>query len=446
MALPSQLRGRGLAAGLAAMVIIASLATMYSTDLFASLSLSPGNTVLGDHAVWNVITFTFLEQSPLRLAIVAVLIVVLATAAENGSSPETATTVDAVAIRRTSLASVTAVATAGLVLSFGSTILYMGDGDLTRLYTPFFGAGPLLAALAIAAHQRMGDAAIFPAQAAWLSYSSTPLLVVLLSLLSQLGGASRDTAGTLIAVHAAWAYLRFVSPVAGDESGTLVGDPREEFDYLSLFPAPLRAPLRPLVALLSLAFRALPIPLAGLRGRAGGASAGQKGSAGGYSRIGVDGSGSLPSASASSSAANGYFIPPGAALSTGAQGASGLPPSAVPVVASSALGSRPLAGADPVADRRREKALVSLQNRLAEMRSNMRAGATALPVPPVAAGNAGYLSTPVAARTNSPLVTPSSAAALLPASTAAAFDAAPAASSSRAETPSERSSAGDAAV
>lgn len=215
------LRGRGFAVAAAAAVAVASLLAMSSPAFFASTALTPGNTILGEHAFWNVATFALVETDPMRLAIVVVLLLVLGTAAESGTLNPTPDVAAAAAggspagavMRKLAVNAAVGVVTAGLVLSFGNTIAYIGDGDLTRLYAPLFGAGPLLASVAMAAHQRLGDAAILPAQASWLPYSAMPIVILALAAVSTYGvHTSRDFVATALATHASWAYLRFFHP------------------------------------------------------------------------------------------------------------------------------------------------------------------------------------------------------------------------------------------
>lgn len=126
---------------------------------------------------------------------------------------------------------------AGFAISFGCLMLYMSSGEEHYLYRPLFGCGPVVATAAIAAHQILGDAPIFPAHAPWLSFSQIPLVWLAVTAISQYAvRASRDVIATLIATIVSWVILRFVYTYPNGA----VGDTRDEFEFLSLLPAAVR--------------------------------------------------------------------------------------------------------------------------------------------------------------------------------------------------------------
>jgi hypothetical protein len=113
---------------------------------------------------------------------------------------------------------------------------YMGETKVLFPDVPIYGTGPLAAAFAVCAAQVLGDTPLLGGQDV-LHYSLFPLGVVAISVVSQEAfAASRDVAPTLAAVVVAWAYLRFLHPYAPGA----VGDTRDEFEFLSLLPVPLR--------------------------------------------------------------------------------------------------------------------------------------------------------------------------------------------------------------
>lgn len=125
----------------------------------------------------------------------------------------------------------------GTCVSFGSLMMYLSTTDEAFLYKPLWGTGPVVAALSVAAHQVLGDAPIFPTHAPGLSFSLLPLVAVVVAAVSQFGVlSSRDFIATCVSLGAAWVYLRWVHVYAPG----VVGDTRDEFDFLSMVPNPFR--------------------------------------------------------------------------------------------------------------------------------------------------------------------------------------------------------------
>ena len=132
---------------------------------------------------------------------------------------------------------VIAAAAAGLVVTIACMMLYMSTAAEPYLYQSMFGTGAVAAAVAVSAHQLLGDALLFPGVLPYLAASHLPLISVLISVVAQEGGgASRDAPLTLLACLFSWAYLRWVH----DYGEGAIGDTREEFDFLSMLPALLR--------------------------------------------------------------------------------------------------------------------------------------------------------------------------------------------------------------
>lgn len=335
-------------AALLAALLLASCVAYLSPASHAALMLLPGHTVLGEHAVWNVLTAFLIETHPVKLCVSVGLLLLLSPRSEpqplRGMS------------RRLALSVLLPVTLTGLLTSFTCLMMYLTTAQEQYLYAPLWGSAPVAVAVAVTAHQVGGDAPIAGVHVApWVTYSSMPLLVLVVAGVgTYLVPVSRDFLPALLTWVLAWAYLRFVH-----DYGTpgVVGDVRDEFEFLVMMPTPLRTPLRPLVKLISAVF----MPL-GIFARAKGL------------------------------------------------GVTSLPPSLMEVAGGAsvaAFGGDAKAGrgaADPVAERRRERALAALDKKLSELRQSMRgptvssgsvatvASATAPPLPADANGAAGSTS------------------------------------------------------
>lgn len=345
------------AAAFPALVVITTL--IGAGSLFAPLSLQPGNTLLGDHNIWNVVTFALLEPNVIKLAVSVLLAGRLAIIALTPTVDPTRA-----AANRVPTTVAVSVATAGLALSMGYLMAYMSSGVEAYLYRSIYGTGPLLGALSVCAFHAAGDAPALPSLAPWLPTSALPLAIVVSEFIAQHAlRASRGFAGTLLATGMAWTYLRFWHQYAAGS----FGDGRPSFEFIAMLPPPAHPVLRPLLAVLSSLLLRLPL----FRFTTG------------------DGMTALPSTSADLPAGMGVGVgvgggphgavgprqSPGHALSSGA-GATGGPgtPHASPEALAALGGSGGVAVPDAVAERRREKALRQLDRRLAEMRAGRSGG------------------------------------------------------------------------
>jgi hypothetical protein len=220
-----------LAAAFTGAVVVVSLLAGISSDASRSLVLMPGNTVLGEHAIWNVFTFALVEPNTIKLILSLPLIARLAMIAES-SGPQP---LHRATLLRTLITVVLAVLGAGLFISMSFLMLYMSSGQESYLYRGLYGSGPLAAALSICAHQVAGDSPALPGFAPWLPVSALPLVVLATEALSQyVFRVSRCFLPTVVAAAAAWLYLRFFHVYAPGS----VGDGRPCFEFLSLVPAP----------------------------------------------------------------------------------------------------------------------------------------------------------------------------------------------------------------
>ena len=167
----------------------------------------------------------------LQLALQVVFILVAGVRAEQLAPPSAG---------RVGWALLTALFVSGACVSFGSLMMYLSSYNEGYLYKPLWGTGPVTAALAVAVHQVLGDAPIIPTHAPALSYSLLPLAAVAISGVSQFGVlSSPDFIATCVSLLTAWVYLRWVHAYAPG----VIGDTRDEFDFLSMVPNPFRCVL-----------------------------------------------------------------------------------------------------------------------------------------------------------------------------------------------------------
>jgi len=375
-----------------------------------SVALVPGETLVGGARVWTLVTAAFAEPAPARLAAHAALVAFLGARSELPAGRHTQSRV----LRTALLAALLA----GLVAAAGRLAAFMSSGREALLYAPLFGSGPLVGALAVLAFEVHGDAHVVsmgapaapggaagagagagaaPAAVPFLRYSALPLLVVLGAAAAQFWWlVATDAAATAVAVLVSWTYLRLFC----HHGDGLVGDARAEFEFLQMFPGPLRVALRPLEKAGSATLRPLLVQLAALvagapaaraAAGAGAAAAGAQqqllplvapaGAAAQSSSVGAPGS-SIYGQAADAPGAGGYTFDTFGSAAAAAAAAAQRIDLHVHLNGSGAGGA---AGggvtADPVAERRREKALRALDKRLADLKSKIRDGGSALSQP-----------------------------------------------------------------
>ena len=226
-----------LGAGLALMVVIVTVAA-WGWGAEPSLALIAGDFIIGRNTIWSVATYTMLEPHPLALAVALPLLVRVAALAEGGSGGGGSGASAGAA--RAAAAAVAGAITAGVVCALGGQVSYLvGEGTKgaeARLYAPVAGTGPLLAGLAVAAHQVAAEGTpAFPGLPG-IPVSALPISVALGAVAGEAMGLSRAGTATAIAVVCAWAYLRFFHTYAPGS----VGDGRPCFEFLSLLPMPVQ--------------------------------------------------------------------------------------------------------------------------------------------------------------------------------------------------------------
>ena len=278
---------------------VLSLLCLTAREAFLLFALTPGNTILGKLQFWNLLTGSFVETSVVKvraagtphrassssraalaawpcvcvslwrvwaradsrareplmcypqppatpppphppravqLGLQVALLVFVGSKAEQGGN--------GMLTRRLAAGALVGTVGAGLALTLFYLLAYMfspfpeqAGNDRMLFDNTFHGTGPLLGAFAVCAVQLLGDRPLVPGAGDGLSYALLPGAVVAMAVVAQEAfGASRDVGLTLVSVVATWAYLRWWH----NYGGGAVGDTRDEFEFLALFPAPLR--------------------------------------------------------------------------------------------------------------------------------------------------------------------------------------------------------------
>lgn len=361
-----------------------SLVSLSNPQAYNSLVLLPGNSLLlGDHNVWSFVTCSFVSHSLTLLALHAGLVYMLGLKFEGGAAGGGGPHPSSKVVTTFALA----LGLSGLLVYLVRVTLYMGSGNEDYLYKPVAGCGPLAVVAGVLAVEVFGDASLHTAVA--LPVSQVPLGVIVLSSVLQNSGLASDSTTSLLAGLVAWTYLRFFAAHGGP--GSPLGDPREEFELLVFVPGPLRVALRPLEKLASSILLPIIHQLVGMLG--GGAPLLPAGAGGLPFAVGtVEGGNPLPPL---------FGVPAGGVGGGGGSGgAGGMMMSLAGVSGVAGMmggvgggllpgggGGAGGGGADPIADRRRIKALASLDKRLAEIKAQLAGGGqapspTSAPSPP----------------------------------------------------------------
>jgi hypothetical protein len=339
---------------LAGLMVALTAVGFFSERAFAAAVLVPGNALLlGEHNAWSFLTAHFVSPSWALLAFHAAIVVGLGWRSEEPGGPHAAA--------RVAGAAGVALAAAGLCTYAVRLALFMGSANEEFLYKPVAGCGPVAVVAAVLATEVHGDAPLHAAAA--IPTSLLPLLIVALSAATQNAGVSSDASSTLTAGVVAWLFLRFFAAHGG--AGAPLGDARDAFEFLVFAPAPLRVALRPLEKVGSALLFPVVLRVAGAYAGAQGLAATTPPPPGAYGEAGAPGAGSAAAALFGLAPAAPAAPAPGGAVGAGTR----IDPALMArVAAAGATG----VSVDPIAERRREKALKSLDARLAQMRDKLR--------------------------------------------------------------------------
>jgi len=344
------------------------------------VALVPGQTVLGEMRLWTFITASFVETSFVRFIFSAVVIAWLGTRSETPVGRHTSARIAFTCLLATFMG--------GLQTAVGGISAFVSSGKETSLYAPNFGSGPLLGALSVLAFEVYGEQHIFAignSPVPVFRYSLIPLFLVFFSALSQFAwNTATDAFATIAGIVVSWVYLRYFC-AHGDG---LTGDARAEFEFLNMFPEPLRTALRPIEKMGRVTVKPVLLRMgascAGKSGKPSAAAAAQLlPTVAPSASISVSGGGSNSSISGTTSSAAGSAIyGVGADSLYGSTSASAAQRIDLHVQlqgnGNGGGGGGSALAADPIAERRREKALRALDNRLAALKSKIKTGVSVL--------------------------------------------------------------------
>jgi len=344
------------------------------------VALVPGQTVLGEMRLWTFITASFVETSLVRFIFSAALIAWLGTRSEAPIGRHTSA--------RIAFTCLLAAFMGGLQTAIGGISAFVSSGKETSLYAPNFGSGPLLGAISVLAFEVYGEQHIFAignSPVPVFRYSLIPLFLVFFSALSQFAwNTATDAFATIAGIVVSWVYLRYFC-AHGDG---LIGDARAEFEFLNMFPEPLRTALRPIEKMGRVTVKPVLLRMgascSGKSGKPASAAATQLlPTVAPLASIGVSGGGPNSSMMGASTVAAGsaiYGVAAESLYGSATAAAAQRIDLHVQLQGNGGGGGSALA-ADPIAERRREKALRALDNRLAALKSKIKTGVSGLSTP-----------------------------------------------------------------
>jgi hypothetical protein len=265
---------------------------------------------------------------------------------------------------------------AGNLTAVAHLLAYVTTARESWIYLQLSGSDAVVTALALMVHAAEGGAAVFP-----VSNFPVALLPVINVALVAVTDALHITRAIGLVTSSAvvtWTYLRFFAPVPVAPGVEAAGYSGDAFAALSLFPQQMHAPLRPVNALLSSLFMPVVVKLqtAAAPAYAGSTSRSGSSAAGGASLPLSRPSGSGVDGPASSAPVSGSYT----AIAVGSPGPSSSASSRIDLHLH-LHGTGRLAGnaaspvgapSDPVAERRRERALKALEQRLNETQQKFR--------------------------------------------------------------------------
>lgn len=201
-----------------------------------SLCLIWNHTFMTQFYFWNVLTASFVETSIFKLAFALVGMVGMGPAAEESLGHVGL----AIFLLVVSLA-------AGLVTSTGTFVAYIVTRQEYLLDLELHGSFGLLAGLGVAAAQKSPEGPLMPESfGPWFPKRYFPLLLLIASAVGRALSVpviSDDFPFVFVGGYAAWVYLRFFAHIV---LGGPSGDVNNEFQLVMFFPSVLRRVMKPL--------------------------------------------------------------------------------------------------------------------------------------------------------------------------------------------------------
>eukprot|EP00903_Cladosiphon_okamuranus_P017540 g16154.t1 len=220
----------------ALVLIVLVLSTAAALGYRHSLTLIWNHTFMTQFYFWNVLTGSFVETSLLKLLASLVGVVGLAPAAED-SLGHVGLGVFVLSVGLVS----------GFVTSMGVFVGYIVTREEYLLDLELHGTFGLLAALAVAAAQQDISGSLLPAgRAPWFPTRYLPFLLVTASAVCRAMSVpvvAEDFPFVCVGAYASWVYLRFFAHlVLGEPSG----DVSDDFQLVNFLPPVLHRVVKPL--------------------------------------------------------------------------------------------------------------------------------------------------------------------------------------------------------
>lgn len=177
-----------------------SLLNYVVTDATNVLGLVVANTILSNSYVWNLITASFFETNPIKLAADAAFLFYIFS------------TVDYPAVEHFAAYLAVCLLSCTVLTSTYCILSYFATADPALIVTPMYGFGGVLVAILMYARQFRGRESVVPGSPLPISFHNLPALllvgeVVLWAL--GMGRFVRDLPFVLVGTIMSWSYLRF---------------------------------------------------------------------------------------------------------------------------------------------------------------------------------------------------------------------------------------------
>lgn len=205
-------------------LLITHLLSYFVTDLSQYLSLITANTLITRTYVWNMITCSFFEPSPIKLA---VDLVILWISSKHIGRPS---------VEQFGLF----FAFALLSCSVGTSILrflqFVGSGHESALLVATNGFSGIIQAFLMFSRHSLRSQPLHPKMFQNVTYHFAPTLYALVQVCLRLVGFrsfAQDLSFTVIGMVFSWSYLKFFYKYSEVEPA---GDRSDDFTFVGMFP------------------------------------------------------------------------------------------------------------------------------------------------------------------------------------------------------------------
>ena len=235
-------------------LILSALTWQFRASVAPHVAFIPAHTFVGEHAFWNLVTGAFVEISPIKWVLDFVSLLALGPAVQASIGAKNMLLLTAIAVACSALTT--------LILSLFWVALL---GGYRVLYTPLPMSTALLGALAVAYVRSVGTIEVLPLPAAarsvlpgtWSMRAVLPLNLGL-AVLGQLAGATWNGPIAALGIAYGWMYIRFflVTPSTAIEG--VRGDRGADFEFHMLWPLSVQPVVKALAMPVRMACGGLP--------------------------------------------------------------------------------------------------------------------------------------------------------------------------------------------